>query len=144
MYLQLPVVNGCTHGRMDAHMADIWTCNMLTTAVPAVPCALYCTRLCHDDACDHRLDRYAVKEMVCMLCNTRQPVAANCSACSSSMSRYYCSICHLFDDEPGRDIYHCPFCNVCRRGKGLGVDFFHCMQCNSCMSLSLFNSHTCR
>jgi hypothetical protein len=31
-----------------------------------------------------------------------------------------------------------------RRGKGLGVDFFHCMQCNACMSLSLFNSHTCR
>ncbi len=31
------------------------------------------------------------------------------------MARYYCNICHLFDDEPGRDIYHCPFCNFCRQ-----------------------------
>jgi zinc finger-like protein len=93
---------------------------------------------------DHRLDRYAVAEMVCMMCATRQPVASSCSSCGTCLSSYYCGICHLFDDEPGRDIYHCPFCNVCRRGKGLGVDFFHCMQCNACMSLSLFNSHTCR
>ncbi|WIA41165.1 hypothetical protein OEZ86_004781 [Tetradesmus obliquus] len=105
---------------------------------------VYTCRLCHDDASDHRLDRYAVSEMCCMLCGTRQPVAGSCSSCGGSMAGYYCSICHLFDDEPGRDIYHCPFCNVCRRGKGLGVDFFHCMQCNACMSLSLFNSHTCR
>lgn len=44
----------------------------------------------------------------------------------------------------GRAIYHCPFCNVCRRGQGLGIDFFHCMQCNACMSLALFNKHKCR
>jgi hypothetical protein len=25
--------------------------------------------------CDHRLDRYAISEMVCMLCGVRQPVA---------------------------------------------------------------------
>ncbi|CAN0505237.1 unnamed protein product, partial [Ectocarpus sp. 8 AP-2014] len=36
-------------------------------------------------------------------------------------SRYYCGICHLFDDAPEKDIYHCPYCNVCRLGKGLGV-----------------------
>jgi zinc finger-like protein len=65
-------------------------------------------------------------------------------ACSARLATYYCSICHLWDDEPGRAIYHCPFCNVCRRGQGLGIDFFHCMQCNACMSLSLFNTHTCR
>lgn len=44
----------------------------------------------------------------------------------------------------GKDIYHCPFCNVCRRGKGLGIDAFHCMRCNACMSLDLFNKHVCR
>ena len=53
--------------------------------------------------------------MVCMECGTRQPVAASCSSCSTSMALYYCSICHLFDDDPGRDIYHCPFCNFCRQ-----------------------------
>lgn len=41
-------------------------------------------------------------------------------------------------------IYHCPFCNMCRRGKGLGLDSFHCMTCNACMSLELYNRHTCR
>jgi hypothetical protein len=90
------------------------------------------------------MDRYAVTEMVCAPCGLRQPVAGACAGCGAGMARYYCSICHLFDDEPGRSIYHCPFCNVCRRGQGLGVDFFHCMQCNACMSLSLFNQHTCR
>lgn len=55
--------------------------------------------------------------MVCNLCNQRQPVGASCAYCSQSMARYYCSICHLFDDKEGRDIYHCPSCNVCRRGK---------------------------
>ncbi len=102
-------------------------------------------RLCHDELItDHRLDRYDVKEMVCMHCNTRQPIAQDCSGCGHRLAAYYCDICHLFDDEPGRAIYHCPFCNVCRRGKGLGIDFFHCMTCNSCMSLELFGKHKCR
>lgn len=42
-----------------------------------------------------------------------------------------------------REIYHCPYCNLCRVGKGLGVDYFHCMNCNACMSRSLM-VHTCR
>ncbi|KHF98655.1 Uncharacterized protein F383_15864 [Gossypium arboreum] len=50
-------------------------------------------------------------------------------------------ICKLFDDE--RQIYHCPYCNLCRVGKGLGVDYFHCMNCNACMSRSL-SLHVCR
>lgn len=70
--------------------------------------------------------------------------AADCHACGLRMARYYCNICQLFDDEPGRDIYHCPFCNICRRGKGLGRDARHCMQCNCCMSLAEFKTHKCR
>ena len=71
-------------------------------------------RICHDDTSDHRMDRYSVAEMRCMECGLQQPVGRSCTACASDLARYYCSICHLFDDEPGRDIYHCPFCNVCR------------------------------
>ncbi|CAI7767281.1 unnamed protein product, partial [Closterium sp. NIES-53] len=41
------------------------------------------------------------------------------------------------------DIYHCPFCNLCRVGRGLGIDYFHCMTCNACMSVTLAQ-HTCR
>jgi zinc finger-like protein len=104
----------------------------------------YVCRLCHDEAVpDHTFDRYSVTEMRCMECGTKQPVSAACTACNASMARYYCGICHLFDDDPHRDIYHCPFCNFCRRGKGLGVDSFHCMSCNACMSLELFNKHRC-
>ncbi|KAF8062684.1 zinc finger protein BRUTUS-like [Scenedesmus sp. PABB004] len=125
-------VLGCKHYRRSAQLV--------------APCCgkVFTCRLCHDEATGHRLDRYAVAEMVCMHCGARQPVGGSCGSCGSCLSRYYCGICHLFDDAPGRDIYHCPFCNVCRRGKGLGVDFFHCMQCNACMSLTLFESHTCR
>eukprot|EP00192_Tetraselmis_astigmatica_P000948 CAMPEP_0117679692 /NCGR_PEP_ID=MMETSP0804-20121206/17947_1 /TAXON_ID=1074897 /ORGANISM="Tetraselmis astigmatica, Strain CCMP880" /LENGTH=1249 /DNA_ID=CAMNT_0005489125 /DNA_START=485 /DNA_END=4234 /DNA_ORIENTATION=- len=110
------------------------------------PCCnkVYHCRLCHDEVENHKMDRYAVREMVCKICNVRQLAAGSCGSCGHTMARYYCSICHLFDNEPGRDIYHCPSCNVCRRGKGLGIDFFHCMKCNSCMSLSLFEKHTCR
>lgn len=42
-----------------------------------------------------------------------------------------------------REIYHCPYCNLCRVGKGLGIDYFHCMNCNACMSQSLY-VHACR
>lgn len=42
-----------------------------------------------------------------------------------------------------REIYHCPYCNLCRVGKGLGIDYFHCMNCNACMSRSL-SVHICR
>lgn len=34
-----------------------------------------------------------------------------------------------------REVYHCPFCNLCRVGKGLGTDFFHCMTCNCCLGI---------
>jgi len=42
-----------------------------------------------------------------------------------------------------REIYHCPYCNLCRVGKGLGIDYFHCMNCNACMARSL-SVHVCR
>lgn len=41
-----------------------------------------------------------------------------------------------------RTIYHCPFCNLCRVGRGLGIDYFHCMTCNCCLGIKLVN-HKC-
>lgn len=49
----------------------------------------------------------------------------------------------LLKDILNREIYHCPYCNLCRVGKGLGIDYFHCMNCNACMSRSL-SVHVCR
>lgn len=115
-------------------------------AVLVSPCCErdYVCRFCHDEKnVDHKMDRYQVKEMKCMECGVRQPIAQDCSNCGSKLAAYYCNICHLFDDDESKEIYHCPFCNVCRRGKGLGKDSFHCMSCNACMSLELFNKHKC-
>ncbi|KAI4326662.1 hypothetical protein MLD38_031951 [Melastoma candidum] len=111
-----------------------------------MPCCsqLYPCRRCHDEMSDHLIDRVLITKMMCMTCLEVQPVGPSCSTTScdtSSMAKYYCLICKIFDDE--REIYHCPFCNLCRVGKGLGVDYFHCMNCNACMSRSL-SVHICR
>ncbi|KAF5792750.1 putative transcription factor C2H2 family [Helianthus annuus] len=107
---------------------------------------LYTCRLCHDDASDHIMDscRKATSMMMCMKCLIVQPIGPICStvSCNSlSMARYYCPTCKLFDDE--REIYHCPHCDICRVGKGLGIDYFHCMTCNACMSMPVATTHTC-
>lgn len=41
-----------------------------------------------------------------------------------------------------RPIYHCPSCNLCRVGHGLGIDFYHCMKCNCCLGKGLVD-HKC-
>ena len=102
--------------------------------------AAHVCRFCHDEAEDHTIDRFATKEMVCMRCGERQPSSATCRGCGVAPAKYFCSVCNFWDDT--EDVYHCPFCNVCRRGKGLGKDFFHCMQCNSCVSLTM-GPHDC-
>lgn len=105
---------------------------------------LFTCRFCHDNVSDHTMDRKATTEMMCMNCLKIQPVGPICStpSCNGlSMAKYYCSYCKFFDDE--RTVYHCPFCNLCRLGKGLGIDFFHCMTCNYCLGIKLVD-HKCR
>ncbi|KAK9834239.1 hypothetical protein WJX84_003552, partial [Apatococcus fuscideae] len=123
---------GCTHYARRAKLV--------------APCCkrIYTCRHCHDEAEDHRMEQLDVEEMVCMDCGTQQACAADCQHCQRRLARYYCHICHLHDDEEGRSIYHCPFCNLCRLGRGLGIDMCHCMHCNACMHLSEFGKHKCR
>ncbi|XP_042033069.1 zinc finger protein BRUTUS-like [Salvia splendens] len=105
---------------------------------------LIACRFCHDEVSDHSMDRKATSEMLCMNCLQIQPVGPVCMtpSCNGlSMAKYYCSSCKFFDDE--RDVYHCPSCNLCRVGKGLGIDFFHCMTCNCCLGMQL-KDHKCR
>ncbi|KAK4423546.1 Zinc finger protein BRUTUS [Sesamum alatum] len=105
---------------------------------------LVACRFCHDEISDHSMDRKATSEMMCMNCLKVQPVGPVCitPSCNGlAMAKYYCSSCKFFDDE--REVYHCPFCNLCRVGKGLGVDFFHCMTCNCCLAMKLVD-HKCR
>ena len=101
-------------------------------------------RHCHDEGADHALTSGAVSAMVCGACARPGPAGAHCAHCSARQARYYCAICRLWDDTPGRQVYHCPFCNLCRLGAGLGVDAQHCMRCNSCMSLEEHATHACR
>ena len=96
---------------------------------------------------DSPLDRYLVKEIFCMKCNALQPVGEKCCnpKCGTKFARWFCHYCNLYDDSPGKNIYHCPFCNVCRAGKGLGIDYRHCMRCNACVSMdkNLEKQHNC-
>lgn len=126
------IIFGCSHYKRN--------CKLLA---PCCKKLFPCIR-CHDETTDHTLDRKTITQMMCMKCLKIQPIGPSCSTPSCdgfSMGRYYCKICKLFDDE--RQIYHCPFCNLCRLGKGLGVGYFHCMNCNACMSKSL-SVHVCR
>ncbi|KAL3654431.1 hypothetical protein CASFOL_004112 [Castilleja foliolosa] len=104
---------------------------------------LVACRFCHDEVSDHSMDRKATSEMMCMNCLQTQPVGPVCTTPSCNglpMAKYYCSSCKFFDDE--REVYHCPFCNLCRVGRGLGIDFFHCMTCNHCLGMKLVD-HKC-
>ncbi|KAL9166519.1 hypothetical protein ABFS82_05G035100 [Erythranthe guttata] len=103
---------------------------------------LVACRFCHDEVSDHTMDRKATSHMMCMNCRQVQEVGPVCITPSCNalpMAKYYCSSCKFFDDE--REIYHCPFCNLCRVGKGLGVDLFHCMTCNCCLPMNA--DHKC-
>ncbi|XP_050222986.1 zinc finger protein BRUTUS-like At1g74770 [Mercurialis annua] len=105
---------------------------------------IYTCTFCHDEEADHHsIDRTRITKMMCMKCLAIQPIGQTCSAasCNMFMAKYYCSICKLFDDR--REIYHCPYCNVCRVGTGLGIDYFHCKKCNACISKSCL-VHVCR
>jgi zinc finger-like protein len=85
-------------------------------------------RLCHDEASDHKIDRYATEEMLCMHCFTVQPVGQVCQSekCNGrELAKYYCGTCRLFSDAE-KSIFHCKDCGLCRVGKGLGIDYKHC------------------
>lgn len=76
------------------------------------PCCgkAFTCRLCHDEAiASHRIDRFKVSEVLCMMCGARGPAAKSCCVCKADFSAYYCDICHLFDDNPSHSTYHCPF-----------------------------------
>ncbi|KAJ6803287.1 uncharacterized protein M6B38_107735 [Iris pallida] len=125
-------IYGCEHYKRN--------CKLLATCCNK----LFTCRFCHDKVSDHSMDRKAANEMMCMRCLKVQAIGQTCKtpSCNDfSMAKYYCNICKFFDDE--RMVYHCPFCNLCRVGKGLGVDFFHCMKCNCCLGMKLVE-HKCR
>lgn len=86
----------------------------------------YACRFCHDENEEHRLNRRATENMLCMLCWTPQPAGEWCISCGELAACYYCAVCKLWNNDPEKSIYHCHDCGICRRGEGIGKDFFHC------------------
>jgi RING finger/CHY zinc finger protein 1 len=55
------------------------------------------------------------------------------------MGKYYCEICHVFDDI--KDIFHCDKCGNCRLGKIKEMD--HCNKCNCCFPKNKHDKTKC-
>ncbi|CAG7708517.1 unnamed protein product [Allacma fusca] len=122
---------GCSHYRRKCQLV-----------CPDASCAkVYTCRFCHDETeASHEFNRYQVKEVVCLLCKERQPVAAKCRSCCVVFGKYFCSICNLFNDED-RHQYHCEGCGLCRVGPA--ENFFHCPRCDMCFPIKLQGKHKC-
>lgn len=99
----------------------------------------------HDNEQDpvkrHVLDRKAIREVVCALCNTRQPAATNCNKCGVGFGKYSCLVCHFYDDDVTKEQFHCADCGICRVGGR--QNFFHCDTCNCCYAVMMRDSHRC-
>lgn len=124
--------HGCKHYERGAHII--------------APCCdkEYACRFCHNDEEMHEIDRRAIKEMICMSCNLRQPISNICinNMCGKTMARYYCDVCKFLDDSSTKDIFHCDKCGICRVKKP-GVEYYHCDTCNMCLDLNQLNNHKC-
>jgi RING finger/CHY zinc finger protein 1 len=112
---------GCTHYQRNCRIK--------------APCCqkIFTCRRCHDEQIsDHKINRYDIETMICMFCQTTQPVNQICQHCQKSMAAYFCGICKFFDDDLTKGIWHCAACGLCRLG---GKDnYVHCDICHMCLS----------
>lgn len=80
-------------------------------------------------------DRYRVRQMVCTFCRCAQPAAAACvnPECTQAgkAHRYYCPVCHLWEHDSHRRIFHCDRCGLCRVGDAHAYQ--HCDACGMCV-----------
>ncbi|OAF70788.1 Androgen receptor N-terminal-interacting protein [Intoshia linei] len=101
--------------------------------------AFWC-RMCHDDACSHKINRREIKLIICQKCNIEQEVSSTCKFCNTCFGKYFCRRCVLYDDVDKKQ-YHCNKCRSCRVG---GRDNYeHCCKCGMCILISFFDKHPC-
>jgi len=117
------------------------------------PCCnkFYVCRVCHDEAEDHRINRFDVDLIKCMICGEVQRSGRVCQnkrcrdfthpSRRTFFAQYHCKVCNLFDDSD-RELYHCEHCGLCRVGSPHSN--VHCHTCNICWNLSGFTHHTCK
>lgn len=96
----------------------------------------------HHHDTHHTIDRFAVSEIICRKCYTKQSSKTNeCVNCGIEFGEYHCSICNLWmsnDEKP----YHCPDCGFCRVGGA--ENFKHCHDCGMCIDKNLYSNHNCK
>ncbi|XP_039129290.1 E3 ubiquitin-protein ligase MIEL1-like [Dioscorea cayenensis subsp. rotundata] len=110
------------------------------------PCCneIFHCRHCHNESTSdgHELRRQDVQRVICLMCDTEQPVAQVCTNCEVYMGEYFCGICKFYDDDvEKRKQYHCDDCGICRLGGR--ENFFHCKKCDACYSVELRDKHLC-
>lgn len=108
-------------------------------------CAMWVVcRHCHNVpavTASHEMNRFKVRRILCTSCWTEQGVGARCvnAGCGERFARYFCAKCNFYDNTPGKQIYHCDKCRICRVGR----DNYHCDTCNACVSLGDGEGHRC-
>ncbi|KAH0465813.1 hypothetical protein IEQ34_005916 [Dendrobium chrysotoxum] len=111
------------------------------------PCCneIFHCRHCHNESMvqsnRHELCRHDVKRVICLICDSEQPVAKVCANCGVNMGEYFCEVCKFYDDDTEKGQYHCDECGICRVGGR--ENFFHCKKCGSCYSIELLDKHLC-
>merc|ERR1719410_541495 len=64
----------------------------------------------------HNIDRFAIREVICRKCFTRQSSKTDtCIQCGVLFGEYHCNICNLWMSN-GEKPYHCNACGFCRVG----------------------------
>lgn len=114
--------------------------------IKATCCNLFVScRFCHDEAMedDHEMNRFTTEKILCMICLTEQDIGEKCINCNESFAHYFCNKCRFHENSPGKKVYHCDRCNICRLGEGIGIDNFHCDICDACVSLQSKAHHKC-
>ena len=129
---------GCKHYRRRAKLVT--------------PCCdeIFWCRHCHNEEKNqnesdykkrHELDRRTITEVICAVCDARQPVGLQCCNCGVDFGAYGCAKCPFYDDDTTKEIYHCDDCGICRIGGR--EKYFHCTTCGSCYSIELQGNHKC-
>eukprot|EP00326_Haptolina_ericina_P009736 CAMPEP_0181206922 /NCGR_PEP_ID=MMETSP1096-20121128/21295_1 /TAXON_ID=156174 ORGANISM="Chrysochromulina ericina, Strain CCMP281" /NCGR_SAMPLE_ID=MMETSP1096 /ASSEMBLY_ACC=CAM_ASM_000453 /LENGTH=249 /DNA_ID=CAMNT_0023297857 /DNA_START=82 /DNA_END=830 /DNA_ORIENTATION=+ len=87
------------------------------------------------------MNRHHVRAVICVTCDKEQPPSAECIYCATVFGAYFCGVCNLFDDDVGKEQFHCEKCGICRVGGR--ENFFHCDTCGACYSTELQGNHIC-
>lgn len=94
----------------------------------------------------HQLNRFAIQEIICKVCHTRQPSKTNKCInikCNVQFGDYHCQICNLWmsGNIEKKKPFHCDKCGFCRVGGQ--ENFKHCDKCCMCISVKIYDSHNC-